>query len=521
LAGDTIPEFLGGVPKTAATVPAPLSVLLFLGGHYFAALLLMRMIAAITGYIGMYLLAEMLGKNRLAAAMAGVLFAYLPIYAKYGLTHFGLPLLVWFFLQMKEGRHRKLGIAYALLYALDSSLVLAGYAVVGFLALWIVYEWKKGVNIKTITIAWASMVLAYLLTNLSLIGQVLGLTSLPPSHKTDYVLRAEPFWPILLEGFANGRERNASYHPYICAAAVLVLLLFWCFQRRGGDGERRRLGKLMTGLLAFNFLLALIAALYNAAPGIWLRNHMAVLGTVQLSRVLALAPTAWYLLYALLAAFVLLPAGVGKKQHWLRVFSLAIVAAATVLTAFALLKASDLKPNLQKILTPPYPEISYSDYYALGVMNQVEDFIKAETGLNMADYRVVSLGVNPAAALYHGFYCLDGYSNNYPLDYKYAFRRVIAPELAKDEINREYYDYWGNRVYLFSSENDGQWPIKKGRFVYQDFQIDAQALRELGGRYLLSAAYIENATATGLRLMRAEPFATKESWVEIYLYEIN
>jgi hypothetical protein len=228
------------------------------------------------------------------------------------------------------------------------------------------------------------------------------------------------------------------------------------------------------------------------------------------------------LVLALLIAFVLIPTVAGdKKQRTLQIVSLAIVFVAMAMTAFTILKASDLKPNLQKILTPPYPEIGYRDYYALGVLDQVEDFIHAETGLAMADYRVVSLGINPAAALYHGFYCLDGYSNNYPLEYKYAFRRVIAPELAKDETLREYYDYWGNRVYLFSAENDGTWPIRKGRFVYQDFQLDAKALYELGGRYLLSAAYIENAEATGLWLMREEPFATADSYVEIYVYEIK
>jgi hypothetical protein len=349
---------------------------------------------------------------------------------------------------------------------------------------------------------------------------VFGLSNLPTSHKTDYTLRAEDFWLILGEGFLSGRGSNASYHTYILAVAVLVWLLHWFFRRKAFAFAPF---KLMMCLLAINFALALIAALYNAAPGVWLRQRMAVLGTLQLTRVLVIAPALWYLFFAILLAMVLSPLEAGNKRaRTIQTISVITVMAATVMTVFIVLMSSSLKPNLQKLLTPPYPEVSYRDYYALGVLEQVEDFISTETGLERADYRVASLGINPAAALYHGFYCLDGYSNNYPLEYKHAFRRVIAPELAKDEALREYYDLWGNRVYLFSAEKEhGAWPLKKGSFIYRDFQIDAQALYELGGHYLLSAAYIENAEATGLRLLRAEPFATADSYVEIYLYEVS
>ena len=61
-----------------------------------------------------------------------------------------------------------------------------------------------------------------------------------------------------------------------------------------------------------------------------------------------------------------------------------------------------------------------------------------------------SLGISPAPALMHGFYTVDGYSNNYPLEYKHRFREVIAPEIEKNEEVRVYFDTWGNRCYLFN-----------------------------------------------------------------------
>lgn len=133
---------------------------------------------------------------------------------------------------------------------------------------------------------------------------------------------------------------------------------------------------------------------------------------------------------------------------------------------------------------------------------------------------MVSLGIDPAAALYHGFYCLDGYSNNYSLDYKEQFRKLIAPELDKSAYLTQLYDDWGNRCYLFSSECPGYYTIKKHGFFFQDYQVNTGALYEMGGRYLLSAAWIQNAEEQGLSLLNETPFETNDSYYCIYIYEL-
>ena len=132
-------------------------------------------------------------------------------------------------------------------------------------------------------------------------------------------------------------------------------------------------------------------------------------------------------------------------------------------------------------------------------VDQVQEYLRENTGEEPQDYRVVSLGIDPAAALYHGFYCLDGYSNNYSLEYKHRFREIIAPELDKSEYLEDSFDHWGNRCYLFSAECPGYYTIEKGGFYFQDYTIDAESLRQLGGNYLLSAAYIDHSEDTAIR----------------------
>ena len=76
--GDILPEFMGGMSKNALTLPAPLFVLFFLGGHYFEALVAMQLIGRVAGFVGMYLLARELAKKDLIAGAAGLLYGLLP-----------------------------------------------------------------------------------------------------------------------------------------------------------------------------------------------------------------------------------------------------------------------------------------------------------------------------------------------------------------------------------------------------------------------------------------------------------
>ncbi len=533
--GGTLPEFMNNVSKTALVPPAPACVLLFLSGDGFGALAFMQVMGSLCGYAGMYLLARReTGRVYVSGAVA-VLYAYLPFLPAYGLSQYGLPLLLYLLLEAREGRHKKAAFLYGAVYALNSSLVLVGFGVLGVLFLWTLWELSAGrrrgsspSSRRTLLgmLLWMGGI--YGVENFRLFAQLLGLGSPGDtvSHKAEYVLFPNTFSAGFLEGLLRGGQHSGDYHGLFFGAAAVVWAvcgLFW-LKAKDARGERdAALGKLLkTAALSFGCIVffAALSGLWDAGPGVFLRRRMQALGAFQLDRLLWLSPCLWYLILAcaLALAVRLWEGWAGKIRLGACLLGTAL-AASLCFTGVTVLLESNLKPNIQRLRNPDYKALSFNDYYAVGVYSQVEEFLRERTGEEKEEYRVVSLGIDPAAALYHGFYCLDGYSNNYPLSYKHAFREAIAPELSKNGYLTEQFDGWGNRCYLFSSECPGYFTVEKGGFYFQDYELNVEALKNLGGKYLFSAAYIQDSEGQGLTLLREEAFSTPESYYQIYVYE--
>lgn len=523
--GNSIPEFMCGASKTALTVPAPLAVLLFLTGNYYGALTFLTLFGKLCGYIGMYLLVRETAGEKWVAALTAFLYSCIPFLSVYGLSEFGIPLLFWCAIQVKKGKHQIVAFLYIILYALSSSLVLVGFGLLGAGLIWILFTFisdrragkadKK--SILRLTVSWFLLLVIYLAENLRLLGELFGSQEAFVTHKSEYVLSPRPFFEVFWDSLMNGTQHGNGYHKLLLVG-TLVAVIIGCIRMFSSKKEASIRPLLMTISFCFswNLFFAFLSAAWSSDLGINLHSRLSFLGTVQLNRMLWIAPCLWYLAAACGLTII-------YRLYQIRfryIFCLLPVTAAFGATALWTLYSGEFKPNLHKLLNPDYEMISYKDYYAIGVMEQVQAFLDTYTGKSVDEYRVVSLGIDPAAALYHGFYCLDGYSNNYSLDYKKQFREIISPELDKNAYLTQYYDNWGNRCYLFSAECPGYYTIEKHGFYFQNYQINTGALYEMGGRYLLSAAWIQNAAEQGLSLLNETPFETEDSYYYIYVYEV-
>jgi len=513
-------------------MPAPAFCLLFLTGDAYLGLTVMLALGRFFGYVGMFLLAGEVTGNSRACAVAAVLYGWQPFLSVYGLSQFGIPLLIWSVLQIKNRRHIVCAYLYVALYALTSSLVLVGFGLLGMGVLWLFWcrrRHREGF-LRTLG-AFLLLLGIYVAENCRLLAELFG--GAVTSHKAEYALAANPFWGLFGRYLAWGGQHSEDYHllPVLFGLAVFLAAAF--VRKKSGGAGTDRLRRAMGICMGWNILLVSAAALWDSAAGVWLRGRMEAFGAFQLNRLLWIAPCFWYLLFAcglalageLLKGRAARVAGKpdqGRKGRLpVRLVLWGLTAAVFAFTGARILLAGDVKSNVGKLRNPDYGMMSFREYYATDVMDQIEAYLRETTGQEMQDYRVVSLGIDPVAALYHGFYCLDGYSNNYSLEYKHAFREIIAPELAKSEYLTEYFDEWGNRCYLFSAECPGYYTIEKGGFFFQDYQLNREALAELGGSYLFSAAYILNAEEQGLSLLREEPFETMDSYYRIFVSAVG
>lgn len=505
--GDVIPEFFNGAGKTTLTPPAPFFVLIYKALPPFAAFVTSWYLAMLGGYAGMALLLRRLQVRPWIACFCGILFAYLPLLPVYGFSMYGVPLMAWAFLGLAKKEDSKWGRAgYLLLLAFlstASSLVLSGFAVLSVVVLVGVF-WKKAGKSLYYWIGFLVMLLGWGLCNQSLFAQILGIGNGYVTHKEEIALTVVPFFTRFTEVLLDGVEHARAFQKGIVVLTTCILAAgLW------KKAWRDSVWRVLAGLAGLAVLIALLCAVYTWEPVVGIRRELGGAAVwFQLDRIYWLLPALWY-------------AALGLCLQWLakrNIFVLGAGIAVSFLTAVMLLNAGVWKDNLKVLLNKSPAGLSWQDFYAEELCGQIEDYLFTTTGQRPEEYRVASLGMCPAAALYNGFYCLDGYSNNYPLEYKHLFRQIIKPELDKSEYLTEYFDGWGNRCYLFSSEIPGYYTVEKGGFYFSDFEMDTEAFARLGGTYVFSAAYIENAEETGLVLLREEPFATGESYYQIYLY---
>lgn len=525
----TIPEMLGGINASGLEPSAVLFVIFYRLFKPFTAFLITYALMLLTGFEGMYLAVKKLtGSSVLAVAAAG-LFCMLPLYPVYGLSQMGIPLVLYGFLCLKEhaGRSRILcGLSIVLLFGLTSHLVYTGYVVLAFWLAGILLVRRK--DRKWVGAGFFLLLSVYVLSNLNLFAEILLGRSLSGgtayvSHREEMVNSAMPFLKTVKEVFLSSAQHAPSLHKGLILPICLFLLIGGFAYKKENPSWRTRYRYSLAGML----VLVLIAVFYGgckSSPVVAFKNSVTgFLHYFQMERFYWLYPAGWYLEAALVFSLwwrgdreVSSDSGFRAAFHS-KLLQLPVLLLLTLPVAHTILYESYFYWNVNQwnngsAITGM---ISWEDYYAEDLMEEIDRAI----GRDKSSYRVAHLGISPAPSLMHGFYTVDGYSNNYPLSYKHSFRRVIAAELEKSPQTAVYFDKWGNRCYLFNSQTGNYWMLKKGADIrYEGLEFDLDALEELGCEYLFSGAEIADAQEMGLEEMGY--FETEHSYWGIWVYSL-
>lgn len=498
---------MNGLPHSSIYGAYDISLVFFYFFGTFWGYILNKFLMALIGFWGMYLLLKkhLLPQNTLNYISIGVAlcFGLLPFWS-FTASVAGLPFILYAFLNIRQKDINISNWLIIIFYGLYSSLVLTGVFFLIIMSFLVIYDLikKKSINL-------------YLIGAIVLLSGVYIINHLPLfishfsqdgyiSHRTDFKSRFHNPTKIIVkhilamlrkgDGDHLSLSHAISLHKFIVIPVILAILLM--IKQKIKDKR----------FIYISVLIILTSCLFglvewdDLAPA---RDKLYSVFPLDLRRFYWLLPLWWYILLGL--SLVYISKYVKYGQY--------------VIIAFLLFQLSYVFKNQDYFISKNLP--TYKEFFAKQQFDDIKSFIDKD----VKTYRIISIGIHPSISQYNGFYTLDGFSPDYPLKYKQEFGKVINGEIEKSKELYEMFTCWGSWCYAFSAEVG----LKPYKDCNNDFPIiehldyNYDALMQMGGKYILSAAEIDPGNNKNIRLMKlfsqSDYGKGSTNW-DIYLYEI-
>ena len=495
-----IEQPLGGIPRYSMSSEYNA---IFLFYHLFGpekTYVIVRVLATLVGFFGMKkLLNEHIldkKKDRIIILTISFLYSILPFNFFSFLSVAGMPYVLFSFLQIRKNDYSLKNWIIIVLYPFFSIFYIYGFFFLFIPLVIFIYDLirrKKNIYFFLSIILLASV---YIFVEYRLIDQFLFSKSFI-SH------RVETFKPVefniyeSVKSFVHNIFKARLTNIYQDIIIVPIILISILIMLPSSKFEKKK-------ILFIYLIFSIIVITLNSAdfiPFSSIRNFLTDFLPFNFKRFFVLYPLLLFLALSLLLSHL-------QSLH----SSLKLITISILL--FQTLIIFKNHETLKNIFFHNSPNVK--NFFANQQFSEIKNYI----GQPIKSYRVASIGLHPSISLYNGFFTVDGYFVNYPLEYKKKFRKVISRELEKDYNLKSYYDDWGNRVYLFSSELGRNFNHKSGNaVVLKNLEFNWEALYNLGARYVFSSVKIDNAKIS--EIVFEKKFVNIDSSWDIYLYRIN
>jgi hypothetical protein len=497
---NTIAEtFLGGLPRYLFPSGLSFTVLFIylfgtVGGYLVSAF-----VVHLAGFLGCYFLLKQyvfLDKSeRHWPILIAALFSIIPFFITFGISVSGQPLLLLAFLNILNRKTRIWEYGFIILFPFYSTIIWSAAFVNLLVVAVAIYAYKKEFNLIGFIMMLGLMNLLYLAINYHLIYA---------TFISDVVLHRDEYSPTLNEvpGILKSIGETfyiffiGSFHVGTFVTLPIFILGLINFQN-----------KKVKYLLISAFLIALLNGFYLYLVPILEDIHPFII-SFNIKRVKILLPIIWLGILA----FSIKDLIQYKKGIQLSYF---ILFCLIVSTLFA---NDEIVHNYRNMLGFQRKPDAKA-FFAEDTFQEIDKFI----GKNKQSYRVAHLGLNPTISQHNGFRTIDGLQAMYPLEHKKLMIDVMQGELDKDFQLVRYFNAWGNRCYLFSSElgkeNKAFMIGKNQTREVKNWAINANLLQENEVDYIFSTVTIGNAEALGLQL--ESTFENENDFWRIYLYSIQ
>jgi hypothetical protein len=545
----TVPNMMNGLPRFS--YGSELSVLYWLY-HIFApetAYRINEFLIHSLAYVSMWVLItdDILPRRNphryLIAFAVSVYFSTLPFYPGAGLSTSILPLYLHLFLKICDDRDEPIDWGLLLIIPFYTSFVFLYIFVLAFTFLYLLFRsLSNRLTTKKPWIAIILLTLLYIIVNYRLF-EGMFLQGHFISHRTEfdvyfnqnakhaYIYAIKFFldgWmqhqrslmmPFLLPIVLFGAILSFSGRRFSSTESLIIWLLFtlsfavdfwqiiltngytlplvatlslWMIYR---GGEQRIFG----ALLLFNIGLSLYVGLCFYDGLSFLKEWFPLLNSFNISRAAFIQPVLWSILLAYTFRQIL------QKLQFSEILIIAIVS--YQLYYGIQVRRFDSHPS------PGY--LSFDQYY----MPEVFEKIKRDIASPIEKVRFVSYGLEPAISLYNGLYTIDGYSTNYPLQYKHRFHDI--QQICFDQMpgNERLFNGWGSKAYLLCVDSrPAHYRYYREKNVSKlPLVASTKGLCRLGADYLLSILPIKRFEKRGLEYIGHY----RGSFYEVWLYHFN
>ncbi len=487
-------------------------------------------------FLNRYMIIIPSSNNTMILYVTSLFFALLPFWSGAGVTIAILPLVTYSLLNIKFDRDTKWDWLILILLPLYSSLILFFVFYIIMASLWLLYDAIKhrGVNIKLL-LALSLMSILFLLSQYRVLIAMFFDSGFI-SHRTEFSVF---FQKSMLDSyrqthffFLNGHLDHlfGTQMPYVIPI-VLISMLMSISKKVYSANESMIIWVLITISFAVGFWQHSLAQLYTLS--ILIVYVSIIYLFTDKYRIFILL----FMLQFLLAFFIYFEFYEGFRDlasnfPLLKVFNISRLSFLQPLIWLILLMFSlsilnqKLKYATPFILifmvlqvhhsidlrffkdTPSKKYSTFSQYYAPELLNKVKKAIPED----IEDIRVVSFGIEPAVSLYNNFYTIDGYSTNYPLEYKHKFKSIIEGYTPYDV-----YEKWGSKVYI-TSLNSALNNYLKDMIVHKQL-FSTNALCKLNTKYIISGYKLDITKYKNLTYIDSF-YGDKDSW-DITLYKLN
>lgn len=464
-----------------------------------------HLIVHLIGYFGMYLLLKkyFIKNNDSLVMLISIIFGCLNYYhIQYGISISGQPLLLFAFLNILNDNKQYYNWIIITLFPFFSFLPVT---LPFFIPLLILIGLFKYYETKKVPVNFLIAIVGLLMLNLFsefnlVYSTIFGQTV---SHRTEWNTSA--FNPSLnFNEFISsilGNLKKTQYHSGVLSPIPIIISLLLGFVYKI---KISRVNKLLFATI----LLISVWVAFNSTILLMLAGKYPILKVFNSARFYFLLPLLWLLILATIL----------NEYNWhIPIQRYSAIALIIITGLSTLFNNIELKKNLVIFLGHPIDEPTFAQFYDVDLFRQV----KANIGNNNIEkYNFITVGFYPNIAQYNGLHTLDSYQNNYSLDYKHEFRKIIKGELDKSNELTDYFDNWGSRCYAFSAELGTNYLFNKNSQIHiSQLDFNLVQFRRMNGKYILSSVPIENNKNIGLAFRRS--FTTEKSFWKLYLYETD